>query len=242
FFNCRPKKDVIKKLVSDLNKVDKNFPVSVSNSSDPYVPEEEKLKLTRNCLRYFALYGCKILIITKSNLVLRDLDIISRMKCCVSLTITTLNEELAKKLEPRAPLPKKRVKAVEKLVEKGIPTLVRLDPIIPFLNEEEIDEIVEISASIGVKQIVSSTYKARQDNWKRLSLAFPEIFKKLEELYFKKGERISNSFYLPKELRFKIMKRVKDACDKNKLSFSCCREGFFELNNSKSCDGTHLIK
>ncbi|MFH8132551.1 MAG: radical SAM protein, partial [Candidatus Aenigmatarchaeota archaeon] len=112
FFNCRPKKDLLKKLEEDLKKVDKRFPISVSNSSDPYVPEEEKLKLTRDCLRYFAFHDCKILLITKSDLVLRDLDILSRMRSCVSITITTLNEEIAKKLEPKAPSPEKRIKAV----------------------------------------------------------------------------------------------------------------------------------
>ncbi|MFH7860940.1 MAG: radical SAM protein [Candidatus Aenigmatarchaeota archaeon] len=242
FFKCRPKKDVVKKLVSDLKKIDKNFPVSISNSSDPYVPEEEKLKLTRDCLKYFALHRCKVLIITKSNIVARDTDILSKMKACVSVTITTLNEEIARKLEPKASLPRKRIKALEILSKKGIPTVVRLDPVIPFLNENEIEDIVEVSTSVGAKHLVSSTYKVRPDNWRRFSFLFPEISKKLKDLYFKYGEKISNSFYLPKETRFRIMKKVREACDKNKISFSCCREGFFELNNSKSCDGTHLIK
>ncbi|MEM5793940.1 MAG: radical SAM protein [Candidatus Aenigmatarchaeota archaeon] len=242
FFKCRPKKDVVKKLVSDLKKIDKNFPVSISNSSDPYVPEEEKLKLTRDCLKYFALHRCKVLIITKSNIVARDTDILSKMKACVSVTITTLNEEIARKLEPKASLPRKRIKALEILSKKGIPTVVRLDPVIPFLNENEIEDIVEVSTSVGAKHLVSSTYKVRPDNWRRFSFLFPEISKKLKDFYFKYGEKISNSFYLPKEIRFRIMKKVREACDKNKISFSCCREGFFELNNSKSCDGTHLIK
>lgn len=242
FFQCRPKKDVIKKLVSDLEKTDKKFPVSISNSSDPYVPEEEKLKLTRDCLKYFALHRCKVLIITKSNIVARDTDILSKMKACVSVTITTLNEEIARKLEPKASLPRKRIKALEILSKKGIPTVVRLDPVIPFLNENEIEDIVEVSTSVGAKHLVSSTYKVRPDNWRRFSFLFPEISKKLKDFYFKYGEKISNSFYLPKEIRFRIMKKVREACDKNKISFSCCREGFFELNNSKSCDGTHLIK
>ena len=180
--------------------------------------------------------------ITKSHMVTRDVDILSKIKACVSITITTLNEEIAKKLEPKAPLPSKRIKALEILNEKGIPTVVRLNPTIPFLNEKEIEDIIEISASIGVKHLVSSTYKVRLDNWKRFSLAFPEISEKLKDFYFKYGERISNSFYLPKEIRFRLMKKVREACEKNKISFSCCREGFFELNTSESCDGTHLIK
>jgi DNA repair photolyase len=241
FFKCRPKKDLIRKLSSDLRKIDKRFPVSISNSSDPYVPEEEKFKLTRDSLKLFALKNCKILIITKSDLVCRDIDILKRAKACVSLTITTLKEDIAGKLEPKAPLPEKRLKALEKLKESGIPTVLRLDPIIPFLNDEEIEEIVKACASVGVKHVVSSTYKVRADNWRRVSSAFPEISEKLKNLYFKEGEKISNSLYLPRNLRFQIMKKVRKCCDKYKLTFSCCREGFLELNNSKSCDGTHLI-
>jgi len=241
FFNCRPKNNLIKKLNSDLKKIDKRFPVSISNSSDPYVPEEEKFKLTRDSLKLFTLKNCKILIITKSDLVCRDIDILSKAKACVSMTITTLEEDIAKKLEPKAPPPEKRLKALEKLNENGIPTAVRLDPIIPFLNDGEVEKIVKISASLGVKHIVSSTYKARPDNWQRFSLVFPEISEKLKALYFKEGEKISNSFYLPKQLRFEIMRNVRKACDKYRITFSCCREGFFELNNSKSCDASHLI-
>lgn len=242
FFNCRPKKNLIKNLEKDLIKIDKSFPISISNSSDPYVPEEKKFKLTRDSLRLFTLHNCKILIITKSDLVCRDIDILKKAKACVSMTITSLKEEISKKLEPKAPLPERRLKALEKLNEKEIPTAVRLDPIIPFLNEDEIEEIVKISASLGVKHIVSSTYKVRLDNWKKFSFAFPKISEKLKNLYFQKGEKISNSFYLPKQLRFDIMKKVRESCDKYKITFSCCREGFFELNNSKSCDGSHLIR
>lgn len=240
FFNCRAKKDLIKRLSKDLIKADRRFHVSISNSSDPYVPEEKKLKLMRDCLKLFSLSNFKILIITKSDLVCRDIDILSKSKACVSITLTTLSEEIARKLEPKAPSPERRLKALEKLNEKGIPTVLRLDPIIPFLNESEIEEIIKVSALIGVKHIVASTYKVRPDNWKRFSTIFPEISEKLRPLY-SKGKRISNSFYLPEELRFKIIKKVRDACENYGLTFSCCREGFFELNNAKSCDGSHLI-
>jgi DNA repair photolyase len=241
FFNCRPKKDVVKKLLNDLRKIDKKIYISMANSSDPYPPVERKLKLTRACLKLLVAHNCKLLIITKSNIVERDVDILSKAKVCVSFTITTLDENLAKKLEPYAPPPKERLNAVQSLIKAGIPTTVRLDPLILGINENEIESIVEASASLGVKHITSSTFKPRLDSWKRFRNTFPRVAEKLRDLYFKQGEKISNSYYLPKELRFKLMKRVREACDKFGLTFACCREGFIELNTSKSCDGSHVL-
>ena len=82
--------------------------------------------------------------------------------------------------------------------------------------------------------------------FKQVSQKFYEnnffFWKKLEKLYFKDGERISNSYYLPKEIRYNLMKKVRNICDKFCITFASCREGFYELNTSKSCDGSHLIK
>jgi hypothetical protein len=63
----------------------------------------------------------------------------------------------------------------------------------------------------------------------------------LKPLYFEKGEKIKNSFYLPKEIRRKLIEKVFKACQKYKISFATCREGFLDLKTSKSCDGSHLI-
>ncbi|MEM2986473.1 MAG: radical SAM protein [Nitrososphaerota archaeon] len=241
FFMCRPKKDIVKKLMNNIKKIDKKIYISIANSSDPYPPLEKELKLTRECLNLLINNGFKILLITKSNIVKRDIDILLKGKVCVSFSITTLDENKAKKLEPNAPLPKERLNAAQKLIENDIPVSIRLDPIIPLINDDEIENLIKEISDIGVKHVTSSTYKVRVDNWKRMSTIFPEEMKKLEKLYFKYGERISNSYYLPREVRFKIMKKVKDACDKFGLTFSSCREGFYELNTSKSCDGSHLI-
>ena len=193
------------------------------------------------CLEIFGKFGCKVLIVTKSDLVARDIEILKKIGASVSLTITTLDEKIAKKLEPGAPLPKKRIKAIEKLIENGIGVSVRIDPIIPFLNEEQ-EELIEILGNIGVRQIISSTYKVKPDNWQRFRLAFPEVAGKLEPLYFEKGERIGRYRYLPRKLRFQILKRIKKLTEKNGMKFSCCREGFQELNSAKTCDGSWLIE
>ncbi len=212
----------------------------MSNSSDPYPTIEKRFKLTRKCLEILSKADCKLQIITKSDLVIRDLDILKKMRCTVSFTITTLDEKIAKKLEPNAPLPENRIKAAIKLIGNEIPVSVRIDPIIPFLNDKPCKLIKELS-EIGVKHITTSTLKIKRDSWQRFKLVFPKIAKKLEPLYFKRGERIGRAFYLPKNLRLKLMLKIKREVEKYGMKFGCCREGFPQLN-SATCDGSWLIR
>ena len=230
-FNARLKKDVEKRLKKEL-KSRKDRYISMSNSSDPYTPEERKNRVTRRCLEIFRDSGARVLIVTKSDLVARDADIISNMDASVSITITTLRDDIAGIIEPRAPPPKRRIAALKKLQGRGIKCSVRLDPIIPGLNDGEIEDIVsEVSGYCD--HIVSSTVKPRVDSLKRLRSALPDIMKNI------KFSRMGNSYYLPSNVRYRLMKRVKDACDSSGLSFAVCREGF-DLNTA-TCDGSHLI-
>jgi len=172
---------------------------------------------------------------------LRDIDLLKKLKCAVTITITTFKREILKKLEPKAPNSEERLKALKILSENKIPTGLRLDPIFPYLNDDEIEEIVKKAKEAGVLHIVASTFKPRFDSWKRFERTFPKVAKRLRPLYFKKGEKIKNSFYLLKEIRKKLMERVFKACQKYKISFATCRENFPDLKTSKSCDGSHLI-
>jgi len=238
FFKCRPKKNLTLRLAKESKKL-KGELISISNSSDPYPSIEEDLELTRRCLEILSKANCKVQIVTKSTLVRRDVDILSKMPAMVTLTITTLNDSLSKKLEPKAPVSSKRIKTVEFLVRKGIPVSVRVDPIIPFLNEDQ-GELINTLASIGVRHVTSSTYKVKYDNWRRFSLTFPKVAEKLKSLYFEEGKRLGRSYYLPRELRYGIMKKMKKLVESKGMKFACCREGFPELN-SATCDGSWLI-
>jgi len=242
FYKPRRKKDLLKRVRKDLEKIPENSLISISNSSDPYQPLEEKFNEFRKCLKIFQNFNFRILIITKSDLVLRDIDLLKNLRCAVTMTVTTLNEKIYKKLEPNAPPSERRLKALKILAKNKIPTGLRLDPIFPFLNENEIEEIVKEAAKIGIKHIVASTFKPRYDSWKRFERVFPKIVKKLKPLYFEKGEKVKNSFYLPRDLRKNLMEKVFNACQKYQISFATCREGFVELKKAKSCDGSHLIK
>ncbi|MEM2995535.1 MAG: radical SAM protein [Candidatus Bathyarchaeia archaeon] len=238
FFNCKPKKDLVQKLKREAAKLRGEL-ISIANSSDPYPNLEEKLGLMRKCLEILVQFNCKIQIITKSDLVVRDVDLLRRKPSTVALTITTEDDGVAKLIEPNAPSPSKRLKTVETLIERGIPTSVRIDPIIPTVNENT-ENLIKTLAEIGVKHITVSTCKVKPDNWQRLSLKLPKTAEKLKPLYFEKGEKIGRYIYLPKDLRLKIMEKMRLRAEKHGVKFGTCREGLSHLNTA-TCDGTWLL-
>ncbi|MCX7987912.1 MAG: radical SAM protein [Thermodesulfovibrio sp.] len=240
FFRCREKPRIIESLRKDIKKVPIGSLISLCNTSDPYPPMEKEKIITRRCLEIFKEYEMKVLIITKSDLVCRDIDLLKDMQTAVTITITTLKYH--EKLEPYAPNPFNRLKALEKLNKEGIPTGLRLDPIIPMVNEEEIEEILQLASYTGVKHVTTSTFKPRWDSWKRLISVFPNLSNKLENLYLIKGQRIGNSYYLNSTLRENMISKIKEICISLSLSFSTCRENLPNYINSKSCDGSHLIE
>lgn len=211
----------------------------MSSSSDPYPTVESKLGITRQCLKILAQRNCRLQIFTKSDIVTRDIDLLQKIPCTVALTITTIDDTLAAVIEPNAPSPSTRLKAIERLVTHGIPVIVRVDPIIPFLNDNPA-KLLSTVAKLGVKHITSSTYKVKRDNWIRISGALPKIAEKLAPLYFKFGERSGGSTLLPREIRLKLMKGMRDLANAQNMRFGVCREGLIELNNA-SCDGSWLM-
>jgi DNA repair photolyase len=214
--------------------------VSISNSSDPYPSIEATMGLTRKCLEILAESNCQIQLITKSNIVVRDDDLLSKTLSTVSLTITTDDENTAKLLEPYAPSSNERIKAAQDLTRKGIPVSVRVDPVLPFVNDQP-EKLIKTLAAIGVKHITSSTYKVKPDNWRRFAAALPKVAEKLKSLYFQEGEKIGGNTLLPKESRFKLMKNVRDLATANGMKFGVCRENLSQLNTA-TCDGSWLLK
>ena len=238
FPNCRPKKNILSRLKREAARLTGEL-VSLSNSSDPYPRLEQKSCLTRNCLEILAESCCRLQIVTKSDLVVRDIDILKKVPCVVSITVLTTDDRLSGKLEPGAPISSRRLEAIDSLVKEGIPITVRIDPVIPFLNDD-LAGLVEAVADLGVLHITCSSYKVKPDNWRRFSAVFPEVAEKLKPLYFGEGERIGRSTYLPKNIRFGLMKKAKALAEEYNLKFGCCREGF--SLNSAVCDGSWAIQ
>ncbi|MEX2541028.1 MAG: PA0069 family radical SAM protein [Trueperaceae bacterium] len=127
----------------------------LSGVTDPYQPVERKLELTRSCLEVLRDFRHPVSVITKNHLVTRDIDILAELAgyhaSHVTLSITTLNEELRRKLEPRTSTGQRRVDAVRELSAAGIPVSVNIAPIIPGLNDEEIPAILSAAAEAGAR-------------------------------------------------------------------------------------------
>lgn len=243
-FNPRPKSNLLENISKDLRNIPKGSIINISSSSDPYIPLEEETQLTRRILeRIIGNYVVEI--VTKSDLVIRDINLLKKGKSVVSITVTTLNERLASIIEPGAPEPSRRIKAMKQLSENGIPVILRLDPLLPFLtdDEENIKRVIEVAAEAGVKHIISSTYKVKRDNLSRILSSFPDLSEKYKEVYFKNGEKIHGSYYAPKKYRESILLKVKEEAKRHGLTFATCREELQNFNDKNiSCDGTSLVK
>ncbi|MEJ5328115.1 MAG: radical SAM protein [Candidatus Bathyarchaeia archaeon] len=238
FSECRPKRDLLQRLQREAAKL-KGEIVSIANSSDPYPRIEAEALLTRMCLAILAQSHCRIQIITKSTLVTRDVDLLGKVPSAVALTITTDDEDTARLLEPHVPSPAERLKTVETLISKGFPVSVRVDPIIPFVNDNP-ERLIAALASIGVKHLTASTYKIKPDNWRRFSTAMPRVAEKLKPLYFEQGEKAGGYTLLPHALRLKLLSNIRRLAAANGMRFGVCREGLTQLNTA-ACDGSWLL-
>ena len=129
--------------------------IAIGTNTDPYQPIERRFKIMRGILEVLERAGHPVGIVTKSTLVLRDLDILSRMAerdlVKVAISVTSLDSKLARAMEPRAPTPPRRLEALGQLVKAGIPTSVMVAPVIPALNDAEIERILEAVAAAGVR-------------------------------------------------------------------------------------------
>lgn len=127
--------------------------VAISGITDCYQPAERRFQLTRECLKVFAEFRNPVALITKNFLVTRDLDILQELAkdrlVAVTLSITTMSSDLARKLEPRTSSPERRIKAIETLAKAGIPVGVNIAPVIPGLNDSEIPVILKRAADMG---------------------------------------------------------------------------------------------
>ncbi|MCE1234917.1 MAG: PA0069 family radical SAM protein [Hyphomicrobiales bacterium] len=148
-------------------------PIALGANTDPYQPIERRWKITREVLEVLERTSHPVVVVTKSALVLRDLDILSAMAsrglARVALSITSLDRSLSRSMEPRASTPEKRLAAISALSAAGVPTGVLVAPVIPALNDPEIERILEAAAAAG----------AREAGWVllRLPLEVSEIFK-----------------------------------------------------------------
>ena len=167
-------------------------PIALGINTDAYQPVERQLKLTRRILEVLHETKHPVSIITKSALIERDLDLITPMAKLgliqVSLSITTLNHDLARRLEPRAAAPKRRLQTLATLAEAGVPVSVLVAPLIPMLNDSELETILQLSRAAGA---VDAGYVLL-----RLPLEIKELFTEWLQTHAPlKASRIMNRIY-----------------------------------------------
>lgn len=220
----------------------RRLPVMLSDSTDPYQPLEREYELTRGCLEVLVKHRFPILIVTKSDLVVRDIDLFKKTLTVVSMTITTCHDDIAALIEPNAPKPYARFQALKKVADEGIPTVVRIDPIIPTVNSDlnDLKQIVSRASKIGVKQITASTMKIVKGLPQLMRNANLHLYSRLMKIY-SEGEWIGGYKYLKRNLRLGILKTLKAIVQEYGLEFATCREGFLELNTT-ICDGTFYCR
>ena len=160
FEDIEVKQNALTLLEDALRRKRRPCMIATGSMSDPYTPPEEELRYTRRALELILQYGFGITLLTKSSLVLRDLDLLQRInsqtKCVVQMTLTTWEESLCRILEPNVSTTAERFAALMKLKEAGIPTVVWLCPILPFLNDtaENINRLLDCCEQAGVRGIV----------------------------------------------------------------------------------------
>ena len=130
-------------------------PINLGANTDPYQPAEREQRTTRELLEVLLAHRHPVTIVTKSTLVLRDLDLLAelaeRRLCSVAVSLTTLDDELKRLLEPRAAAPRARLRVISELAAAGVPVTALLAPMIPALNDHELERLVEAGAGAGAR-------------------------------------------------------------------------------------------
>jgi len=197
--------------------------------TDPYIPLESEIGYTRRCLEVIDQYGFGLAIQTKSDLILRDLELLksihAKAKCVVQMTLTTYDENLCKILEPGVCTTKKRVETLDTFRDHGIPTVVWLSPLLPFINdtEENLRGILSYCAEAGVWGIVNFGIGVtlregdREYFYAALDRHFPGLKEKYHKKYGYSYEVTSDNNAALMKIFYAECKRLGIVCDNSEI-------------------------
>ncbi|MBQ6468475.1 MAG: radical SAM protein [Lachnospiraceae bacterium] len=194
--------------------------IGTGSMSDPYMHCEEKLRLTRRCLEIILQYGFGAAIQTKSDRILQDIDLLDEInrsaKCIVQVTLTTYDDDLCRILEPNVCNTKRRIEVLEKMRERGIPTVVWMTPILPFINdtEENITSILKECVRTGVKGVIDfgMGLTLRDGDREYYYAALDRHFPGMKERYMK---RYGNAYELPSPNAKELKEIFRNICSEN---------------------------
>ena len=202
FEDIEVKQNAPELLEKALKSKRKKCMIGTGAMSDPYMHCEEALGLTRQCLEIIKKYEFGLAIQTKSDRILRDIDLLDEInrsaKCVVQITLTTYDDDLCQILEPNVCNTKRRIEVLEEMQKRGIPTIVWLTPILPFINdtEENVTSILEECARVGVKGIIDfgMGLTLREGDREYYYAALDKHFPGMKQRYI---ERYGNAYELP---------------------------------------------
>lgn len=224
FEDIEVKVNAVELLEKELSKKRNKSMIVTGAMTDPYLPLEKELEHTRKCLEVIKKHGFGVAVLTKSDLVLRDIDLLKQInetsKCVVQMTLTTFDEALCKILEPNVCTTKRRFEVLIEMQKANIPTVVWLTPILPFINdtEENIRGILEYCKLAGVKGIITFgmgmtlRYGNREYYYKKIEEHFPGLKKEYMKKY-------GSAYGLKSPHNAKLSKLIKSFCKENNILY-----------------------
>jgi DNA repair photolyase len=194
--------------------------IGTGSMSDPYMHCEKELQLTKRCLEIILKYGFGAAVQTKSDLILRDIDLLSEInrnaKCVVQITLTTYDDDLCAILEPNVCNTKRRIEVLEMMKERGIPTVVWLTPILPFINDtkENIEAILNECVRTGVKGVIDfgMGLTLREGDREYYYSALDKHFPGMKDKYIR---QYGNAYELPSPNAKELRELFQNICREN---------------------------
>ena len=234
FEDIEVKQNAPELLEAALRSKRKKCMIATGSMSDPYMHCEEKLRLTRKCLEVILRYGFGATLLTKSDRVLLDMDLLEEIhrktKCVVQMTLTTYDDDLCRIVEPNVCTTRRRIEVLEEMRHRGIPTVVWLTPILPFINDTE-DNIRAILAEcirVGVKGIscFDMGLTLREGDREYYYAALDKSFPGMKKRYI---QRYANAYALPSPRAKELMGLFWNTCRQHGLL--CTPEDCFAYLN-----------
>ena len=198
--------------------------IGTGSMSDPYMHCEEQLGLTRKCLEIIFRHGFGVAVQTKSDRIMRDIDLLDainrKTKCVVEMTLTTYDDALCSIIEPNVCNTKRRIEVLSEMRDRGIPTIVWLTPVLPFINdtEENIKAILDECVRVGVKGIIcyDMGLTLREGDREYYYAALDRYFPGLKERYI---ELYGNAYNVPSPNSSKLMDMFRKICRENSIMY-----------------------
>lgn len=235
FEDIEVKENAIELLEDALKRRRRKCMIGTGSMTDPYIPPETEIGNVRKALFLIYEYGFGVTLITKSGRILRDLDLLKKIndktKCVVQMTMTTYNESLCRKIEPNVSTTYERFEALKKFRDAGIPTVVWLSPILPYINdtEENINGILDMCIEAEVYGIIcfGMGVTLREGNreyfYKQLDSEFPGVKDKYIQQY-------GNRYIIESSSNNKLMDLFNKKCSENRIVHN--NEQIFQFLNT----------